>query len=238
MGVVVIPNNFLPDGRARIVALNQSNDEAYRWVADIKWGDTSLPNLESVPTTDNLGSSTNGSSIYGCLPSDLFVEIYNDGPDICATDPSAVYYWGNNDYYTPSPYRQTESGLILNTDYISSNISYNVFADFDGKSNTDVLVALGSDYEAACHARNYTDGHSNLEYYLPSMGELGVMMTRLETINNSIESVGGSAVPTDIYLWSSSEYDGYYAWHLCTRDGRVGYYDTDLYGAVRSFAKL
>ena len=237
IGVVVIPNNFLPDGKARIVAVNQYN--TYKcWEESGNYVDTSLPNFQSVPITDNLGSSTNGSNGCGYMPSDYFVDNYNYNYHVCVTDPSAVYYFGDNDSYTPSPYKQTERGLILNTDYISSNISNNAFADFDGKGNTDVLVALGSDYAAACHARNFTDGVSNLEYYLPSMGELGVMMARIEIISSSIRSIGGCDIPTDDYMWSSSEFDYSTTWYLTPYNGCVSVIDKDLDCYVRSFAML
>ena len=235
IGVVVIPSNFLPDGKARIIALNQENKD------DKFWGtykvDTSLPNYEEVPITDNYGSSTNGSYSYGYIPSDLFA---NGNGDNCVIDSSAKYYRNDNSNCIPSPYRETENGLILNQDFMKTLPNGNALSDFNGKENTSVLIGLGSDYEAAIHAKNYSDGVSNAEWYLPAIGELGVMMARLGTINNTISTLGGIFLPTNACVHSSTECDLSYAFSFSPDTGQVGGGDTkDVEKCpVRSFAQL
>lgn len=106
----------------------------------------------------------------------------------------------------PSPYL---SDGTLNPEYMKTIDGYNnVLSDFNGKGNTDILVGLGSDYAAANHAKDYTiDGVSGIDWYLPAMGELGVMIARLGKINEVISTLGGVAIDTFYqFLWSSSKY--------------------------------
>jgi hypothetical protein len=234
IGVVVIPSNFLPDGKARMVALNQENEDKF-------WGtykvDTSLPNYKSVPVCNNNGASVEFEDDYGYLPSDLFFN--NTGSnESCVTD--SVVMYRSSEMYIPSPYKETENGLILNQDFIKTLPNGNALSDFNGKENTSVLVGLGSDFEAAIHAKNYSDGVSNAEWYLPAMGELGVMMARLGTINDTISTLGGVTLPTNDCVYSSTECDLSYAHGIDTYGGSVGGGDTKDVAKypVRSFACL
>lgn len=234
IGVVVIPSNFLPDGKARMVALNQENEDKF-------WGtykvDTSLPNYKSVPVCNNNGASVEFEEGYGYLPSDLFFN-NTDSNESCVTD--SVVMYRSSEMYIPSPYKETENGLILNQDFIKTLPNGNALSDFNGKENTSVLVGLGSDFEAAIHAKNYSDGVSNTEWYLPAMGELGVMMARLGTINDTISTLGGVTLPTNDCVYSSTECDLSYAHGIDTYGGSVGGGDTKDAAKypVRSFAWL
>ena len=232
VGVVVIPGEFLPDGKARMVALNQSNTKK-------AWGPrgtdiSDLINYDRVPITDNAGSTTTGSNYDGFLPSDIFTGTTS------FVDPIAKYETMTSNWI-PSPYL---SDNTLNPEYMKTIDDYNnVLSDFDGKRNTDILVGLGSDYEAANYAKDYTiDGVSGIDWYLPAMGELGVMLARLGKINEVIKSLGGVAIRTDLgFLWSSSECDFATTW-LLQSDGGVNHItksngrNNNYY--VRSFAMI
>ena len=234
IGVVVIPSNFLPDEKARIVALNQSDDYTSWKIGD--YVEISLPKYQEVPITDNYGSSTNSSNTYGYMPSDLFAD--GNGDD-CVTDSSAKYVNNDNSNYIPSPYRETESGLILNHDFIQTLSNGNILSDFNGKDNTDVLVGLGSDYEAANYAKSYSDGVSDAEWYLPACGELGVMMARIKTINNSLSTLDETTIPIAEGLWSSSKHETDLANVIDIYNGCVSGCDTRNHTTVvRSFACL
>lgn len=213
VGVVVIPTGFAPDGKPRIIGLkpvdsngNASDSHKYiYWEESSSHIDTSLTNYNRVPTTDNAGPISTGSYSYGYLPSDNFDNIQS------YVDPVAKYYFDDYDCYIPSPYLGDKPNPEYNKIISSGN---NALSDFNGFINTQTLVGLGSDYVAANSAWKYKDGVSNLQWYLPAMGELGYIIPRFNLINNSISTVNGVAVDGD--FWSSSEYDSSGAYSLGT----------------------
>ncbi|MBR1605264.1 MAG: hypothetical protein IJ660_04070, partial [Alphaproteobacteria bacterium] len=85
--------------------------------------------------------------------------------------------------------------------------------DFNGKSNTDILVASGI-YPAAHYCHNMTTG--GREWYLPALGEMWQMSTNITAIDNTLSTVGTKLIQSeewdkDMYL-SSSEYNDEYTW--------------------------
>ena len=230
---MVIPSNFLPDGKARILSLKavDSNGNATTSHSSLKWGststDTTLTNYNRVPITNNTGSVSSSSSSYGYLPSDNFTG------DTSFVDGSAKYGTTNTNKI-PSPY----NGNKFNTDYSKDISGYNnALSDFNGLSNTQVLVGLGGDYIAANAAWKYNDRISNTQWYLPSAGELGFMVARFKTINNTISQLGGVAVPSG-YLWSSTEYSSGGVYYMDTNSGFVYRISTDYNSYVCPFALL
>ena len=234
IGIVVIPSNFLPDGKARIVSLKAvdsngnattSHDYMY-WEQSGNYVDTTLTNYTKVPIT-NSQQQVSGSNSYGYLPSDNFTG------DTSFVDSSAKYGTTNTNKI-PSPYNGSE----FNTDYSKDISGYNnALSDFNGLSNTQVLVGLGNDYVAANAAYNYSDGVSNTQWYLPSAGELGFMVARLKSINSTISQLGFVAVPST-YFWSSTEYSSSDAYLVSTRNGNVYFTIKDYDYCVRPFALL
>ena len=235
IGVVVIPEGFAPDGKVRLIGLkpvdsngNQSDSHQYLyWETSGNYVDTSLTNYNRVPTTDNAGSTSTGSDSYGYLPSDNFEGAQS------YVDPEAKYKGSSR--LIPSPYL----GDSPNPEYYKTISGYNnAMSDFNGLSNTQTLVGLGSNYQAANAAWKYSDGVSNLQWYLPGMGELGYIMPRFNLINASLTAVGGVAVDGDYFFWSSSEYSSNYACCLYTYDGYVYYNGKDFDFYVRPFCSL
>ena len=214
VGVVVVPEGFAPDGRVRIIGLkpvDSNGNQSSSHVAMV-WGpistDTSLTNFTKVPTTDNAGSTSSGSDSYGFLPSDSLTGATS------FVDPKAKY---NGDTpYIVSPYL----GDAPNPEYYKEISGNNALSDFNGLSNTQTLVGLGTGYTAANAAYKYNDGVSNLQWYLPAMGELGYLMPRWNEINNTITALGGVAVAS-YYFWSSSEYGSDSVYFLSTGGGVV-----------------
>ena len=136
----------------------------------------------------------------------------------------------------PSPYLGDDK--TLNPEYCEAISGYNnALSDFNGLSNTETLVGLGADYVAANAAYKYNDGVSNLQWYLPAMGELGYLMPRFKEINSVITALGGVAVAS-YGFWSSSEYSSYGVYNLYTGNGSVNYYGKDYYNYVRPFSIL
>lgn len=228
VGVVVIPSNFLPDGKARMIALKQSN-------ASMFWGIygedvLDLVNYNRLPITDNTGSTATDSNSTGYLPSDRLTGSQS------FVDPIAKY--GATSNLIPSPYL---SDGTLNPEYMKTIDGYNnALSDFDGKGNTDIIIGLGSKYAAANHAKDYTiDGASGIDWYLPAAGELGILMARLGGINTVISTLGGVTVPVhyDAVLWSSSEYIPQSVYCIYTTKGNMSYCTKEgVKQYVRSFA--
>lgn len=239
VGVVIIPEGFAPDGKARMVGLKYatlagtSSDSS----VSLKWGlsgiDTSLTNYTRIPTTDNAGSTSTGSDHYGYLPSDNFTDTQS------YVDPLAKYAGSSN--LIPSPY--LGDNRTFNPEY-SKVISghNNALSDFDGLGNTQTLVGLGTGYAAANACWNYDGGVSdtNIQWYLPAAGELGFLVCRLKAINEAIATVGGVAVDSS-HFWSSSESEAYGAIFAYAMNTNRGYVDHTYrkaydYGYARAFA--
>lgn len=218
VGVVVVPEGFAPDGKARMLSLNWASKtgtgstSASTMVWSISYTDTSLTNHTKVPTTDNAGSITTGSSNYGYLPSDKFT-----GSNKSYVDPLANY--SGDTPYIPSPYL----GDNPNPAYYAEISGYNnALADFDGKANTDTLVALGSDYVAANAAKNYkAAGAEEIEWYLPAAGEFGYIMPRFNKIQAALTKVNASQLNDSDYYWSSTEYLSDAAYYMYVRNSCV-----------------
>lgn len=237
IGVVVVPEGFAPDGKIRIVSLKyvDKSGNISTSYKNMKWSnvkvDTSLTNFTKVPTTDNNGSTSTGSKSEGYLPSDKFTGATS------FVDPKAKYY--ETSYLIPSPYLGDVPNPEYNKEILLSDINVNALSDFNGLSNTETLIGLGADYVAANAAYKYNDGASNLQWYLPAMGELGYLLPRFNEINSVITALGGVAVSAGSYgFWSSSEFSSLYAYGLTTNLGYVNYYGKGDTNYVRPFSIL
>lgn len=178
---------------------------------------TVLTDYSRVPTTDNSGSTSTGSNNSGYLPSDKFTGAQSK------VDSKAKY--NGSTPYIPSPYLGDDK--TLNPEYCKEISGYNhALRDFNGLSNTETLVGLGTDYVAANAAWKYSDGASNTQWYLPAMGELGFLLPRFNEINAAITAAGGTAVSGSGRHWSSSESSNFAAYPLYTSNGLVD----DYYG--------
>ena len=246
VGVVVIPNNFLPDGKARIMGMyaatsagtrNETSHVRLQWCPLSAYTDIiELDNLDEVPVIDFETNTISGKTISTAyLPSDYFTQYPNPW------DVGTAYYYdptGNNKPI-PSPYGTDGAlnPLYVVTEYSDGTIA-NALADFKGKENTDILVGLGSDYTAANAARNYKsyDGDT-LEWYLPANGELGFICARRKVIDEALEKIGGLAF-TSASFWSSSEYSYNIARCVNLQRGNVTNNLKNASNYVRAFAQI
>lgn len=99
---------------------------------------------------------------------------------------------------------------------------FNAFEDFNGKDNTERLKKYGSTI-------SLPEGE-----WIPSMGELGLLMMYAADVNRAIELAGGK--PIKGWHWSSTEHSQNNAWNVYLSDGSTSYnvkYDS---GAVRAVA--
>lgn len=232
IGVVMVPEGFAPDGKVRIIGLKpvdrNGNQSSFHLL--VEWGghdiDTSLTNFTKVPTTDNAGSTSSGSNNRGCLPSDNFTGATS------FVDSKVKYYDTSFNNMIPSPYLGDEP----NPEYYKELDGGNVLSDFNGLTNTETLVDLATNYIAANACWKYNDGASNLQWYLPAMGELGYLMPRFNEINNTITTLGGVAIVSGLF-WSSSELSSKYAYNLDAGSGSVDF-DHKATFWVRPFASF
>ena len=148
-------------------------------------------------------------------------------------DSTAKYSQTSN--LIPSPYLGDDQ--TFNPEYSKEISGNNALSDFNGASNTEVLVGLGTDYTAANACWNYKDGSSNLQWYLPAAGELGFLVARFNAINASITAVGGSSVISNGF-WSSSEHSSDAAYVVGTHNGIVSKDWKNRDHFVRPFAVL
>jgi len=255
VAVVVIPASHMSDGKCRGMslcnmsyktpqtgALGTGNANASTNGTNLTWGVegtdvAGLANYTNVKTID-------GTNDYGYFPSDLF----DGGYYSIATDTQKIV----------SPYNGDGT---QNSAYITAG---QALADMDGKANTEVLVnlsAIKDTYSSGAFANNTanypaafacslfsTVGTSQGDWYLPAIGELGYLYTRVEKINESLDVLGASSVQVGTVLddddsfgywcWSSSEYLTNFAWHL-SNEGYVGLsnkVNNGDDGRVRAFA--
>jgi len=238
-GVVVVPSNHTPDGTARIICITginfdgttASTEQEMSWSDTSPITDTSLPNMDKVPTWDNTIGGTIGSNGYGYLPSDKGFT-----GATCATDSLAKYYGSTP--YIPSPYLEDGSQNPAYTNTVEATTG-NCLSDFDGKGNTEVLVGLGSDYVAPNACNKYgTTALPSGNWYLPACGELGYMVARFNEINLSLQKVGGIQLNGGYYYWSSTEHNSKDACHISTYYGSVNYEEKEINYCVRAFASV
>lgn len=128
----------------------------------------------------------------------------------CLTDPGTYYQYINNSEigYVPSPYLidGSRNPNYYKTDPPSSPT--NVLSDFNGKSNTKILIDLAtaqSDWKTAslitnnlgigyspaacCCWRFHTEGTKQGDWYLPACGEFGYCIPRLSKINAALNKI-------------------------------------------------
>lgn len=237
IGVVVVPSGFAPDGKTRIISLNGVDSSGNSTTSEnsMKWcssaSDTALTNYTRVPNTDNNSNSASSSGTYGYLPSDNFTSTQS------YVDKLAYYNYSRR--LIPSPYIcDTEENEAPNPAFYQEISGYsNALSDFDGLSSTQTLVELGSSYTAANACWNYKDNASNLQWYLPAIGEFCYAACRQKRINETLSALGGVSICTNTQYHTATEYSSSNIYTYIIQYGAVDYYykKTSSY-YVRPFA--
>ena len=235
IGIVAVPSSHTDDGRPRIVSLAEMNLDtpdsgSVTSKHSIYWGGsgaevTDLPIKNQLPYLSDL--SEDGSVIYSTsfcyLPSDYF-----SGR---TENPLNSLEGFDNDYSVRmcSPYKEDGS---KEPRYFDTSNTGNVFADFDGKANTEKILEVdnsnSTDWQTAttisnkeynqyvhpaaqCCWRFHTEGTQQGDWYLPSAGELGYAFARYGSINLAINTLNTQYSTTlgikfTIYsYWSSTQ---------------------------------
>lgn len=263
IGVVIIPNSHdvYGDGSCGVMSLKSMNcdtpatggtsEQQMHW-GDYDTGISGLSDFYQVPTGNTLyGIPTNKTS-YAYLPSDKF------SGTRCAHDTDAYY---DSQAYIPSPYLtdgSRNSGYYQTTSPLTTG---NALADFDGRDNTDKIIAQRgtkdyvswtpaseseADYPAAsCCDMFHTEGTQQGDWYLPACGELGYIMPPFNKINDAIDKMRtayGSSVGVQLgtngSYWSSTEYSSNFARYVGTDRGGVNGNSKVYYGYVRAWLRV
>ena len=239
VGVIVIPQGILPDGKARIMGIKGVDSAGTLSDTEVgmPWGDygidvEGLTNYNEVPVVDPETNEITGKTSYSHLPSDKFSARPNP-LDIGTT------WYGPSYPRAPSPYKDGAlNPAYCATEYTGGTIA-NCLSDFSGLENTRLLCQSAGTYVAANAAHLYKAfSGDTLEWYLPAMGELGFIMPRFNAINEALASVGGVALASSYKFWSSSEQSSGSARSLDAGDGTVSTNFKDSSFRVRPFARL
>lgn len=99
---------------------------------------------------------------------------------------------------------------------------YNAFEDFNGEENTKRLMECG------CQIL-LPEGT-----WIPSMGQLGIMMMNAGKLNRALELAGGK--PMKYWFWSSTENNAATAWFVNFSNGGVNFDSKSNSYAVRAVA--
>lgn len=98
----------------------------------------------------------------------------------------------------------------------------------------------GEDMTAAMRCWQYKKG--NLQWYLPSLYELGTIIAYRDELNEVLEMLDADQFDEDDWGWSSSEYSSWYAWGVNFGNGSFnGYYgkcSSCVVRAVSAFSPL
>ena len=124
----------------------------------------------------------------------------------------------------PRDHTSPETSEHYSWDDEADKYRFNAFEDFDGKGNTERLKEYGSKIEVPERE------------WIPSMGELGLLMRHATDVNRAIELAGGK--PIKGWHWSSTEYSQHSAWGVYFSDGRAdnnGKYGSNAVRAVAAF---
>ena len=167
-------------------------------------------------TTVNNWDTANNSKAVG-----VYVGTENSKFIIAPTGDNETRQWGG--------YGTTISGIVT-----SSN-STTAKKDYAGETNTDKIIAqLGTgNAPAAEYCRNYTFKNGK-KGYLWSLGEAQDAYNNKAAIDAAMIKIGGTAITTDSYLWTSTQYTSYDAWLLHWRNGGVDYSGKTYGGSVRA----
>ena len=243
IGIVVVPgtHNVYGDGSCGVMSLKAMScdtpSEGSTSEQSMYWGVqgtniSELRDLDQVPTGNTSNGIPTGSNFDGYLSSDKFRGTQ------CAHDTDAYY---DSSPRIPSPYLTDGSRNPGYYQITSPSSSSNALADFNGKDNTQKIIAqrrpkdysswtptTSADYPAAsCCDMFYTEGTSQGDWYLPACGELGYIMPPFNKIKDAIgkmRTAYGSSVGVGLvtnYYWSSTEYSGIGARRVYTQDGYV-----------------
>ena len=144
---------------------------------------------------------------------------------ISTTENSSNIQWGGHG--------TTISNIVTTTDTATAK------KDYLGSGNTDkIITQLGrGNAPAADYCRGVTFKHGK-KGYLGSLGEWQEAYNNKAKIDACMSLIGGTAINTSYYHWTSTQYSSNYSWLLHWSDGSVDYNNKYDNYRVRAFAAL
>ena len=274
IGIVAVPSSHTDEGRPRIMSLVHMNCDTPTTgstsIQDMFWGVygtvvSELAQKQGYPYMGTSNTTVTTTSTVRYKDDDIYLPSDANGQNglnnFTYANPSNsnehFYDNGNSSYgFMCSPYKQDGS---KDTRYFDTSNTGNVLADFDGRSNTDkILAQRGSkdyttwkpndrteeDYPAAsCCGMFSTVGTNQGDWYLPSAGELGYAIARMQAIQNSMQALVTKGYTASLlspanWYWSSTQYSDNHAGYVAFRHGFVSCSGKDNSYYVRSFLAL
>ena len=113
-------------------------------------------------------------------------------------------------------------GVVATTSKVSAD------ADYAGQSNTSKIVASdafagdGEGYTPGYCAAYSNGGVTAGSWWLPSLGELGLIYEKFDAINAALKKISGATQLSRITYWSSTEGSATSAWNLNFSSGFRG----------------
>lgn len=263
IGVVVVPSshNRYPEqgacGVMSIVPMSCDTPETGGTSEQgMYWGSTST-NPTGRYYTKAVKTSTNSSNVADGLSDSYYA--YIPRQNTVGATPSRI-----QSPYAPSPYIGSDykSGgynKSYGTTEFDTSSDKNALSDFDGRGNTDKILAQRgsknydswiptyntlSDYPAvSCCDMFFTFGTEQGDWYLPACGELGYIIPRLGDIQDTISKLNtaygvGVQLISNNHFWSSSEYNTNSVRCITTAGGSVSYQSIVTNVHVRAFLRL
>lgn len=165
----------------------------------------------------NSSNNTNAVGVYVGTDSCRFI--------IAPEDVSTSAAWGTYGTSVSGAYNTTSESMAE--------------ADYAGQANTAAIISqdTSTSNKAADYCNSYTfkNGKSG---YLPAFGEWYQAYYNKSAVNTAMSKIGGTAMNTSYYYWSSTQYSSGRAWKLDWGYGRV--YNTSKYDSyyVRAFCAI
>ena len=150
--------------------------------------------------------------------------------------------------------------MSRNPDYYNTKVSsYNCMSDFGGETNSNAVLSTrgnknytswkptyntGSDYPAvSCCDIFFTEGTTQGDWYLPSAGEWGYVMSKWDSIQEAFEVLNTThnntfkALEDNSSYWTSTEHNSANVRYVHTNNG-MGHMAKTTTGKVRAFLKI
>lgn len=260
IGVVAIPASHMPDGKTRMMSTRwmytvkpKSGTDFPQFMQLGEYGEVSgLSGFSEIPTIQSAENQIiEDKDEKAFLPSNSSEFSGISNPSDSGTK------WSRKKWceIAPSPYASdgTPNPLYRATEYSGGTIN-NPLSDFDGRGNTDkILKARGErdygtwkpsqyvpeDFPAASVCdMYYTVGTKQGDWYLPSCGELGYVVARLEDIDNAFRKIGGTGRLKYGFAWTSTVYNTKKAFFVVFETGQVVWNLKNLGADVIAFSIL
>lgn len=112
---------------------------------------------------------------------------------------------------------------------VTTTVKTTADVDYAGQSNTSKIVASaafagdGEGYAPGYCAAYSNGGVTAGSWWLPSLGELGMIYEKYDAINAALKKISGATQLSRVTYWSSTEASATYAWSLAFSSGHRGY---------------